>query len=254
MDAILKLENIKKTYRTKEINYFVLKGISFNVKKGEFVSIMGPSGSGKTTLLNIISGFIPADEGKVLLGDKDLLKANKDLLAELRQSEMGFVFQDFMLIDALTTSENIMLPQIIINKKKEEIAEKTNYLIKMLGIEDIADKYPNEISGGQKQRIAIARALANNPKIILADEPTGNLDSKSAQSVLEAFFIIRKEIRATIVMVTHDAVSASYSDRIIALKDGKVVEELQKKDNQRNYLDQIFSFLGKVNGVSNELK
>ncbi|RDY29319.1 ABC transporter ATP-binding protein [Lachnotalea glycerini] len=251
---MLKLENIKKTYRTKEINYFVLKGISFNVKKGEFVSIMGPSGSGKTTLLNIISGFIPADEGKVLLGDKDLLKANKDLLAELRQSEMGFVFQDFMLIDALTTSENIMLPQIIINKKKEEIAEKTNYLIKMLGIEDIADKYPNEISGGQKQRIAIARALANNPKIILADEPTGNLDSKSAQSVLEAFFIIRKEIRATIVMVTHDAVSASYSDRIIALKDGKVVEELQKKDNQRNYLDQIFSFLGKVNGVSNELK
>lgn len=254
MNSILELEDVKKSYKTKEIQYPVLKGISFCVRAGEFVSIMGPSGSGKTTLLNIISGFTPADEGKVLLGGKDLLKANKELLAKIRQSDMGFVFQDFMLIDALTVRENIMLPQIIINKDQKEITEKNNNLIKILDIEHIADKYPNEISGGQKQRTAIARALANNPKLILADEPTGNLDSKSAQNVLEAFFTIQKEMGTTIVMVTHDAVSASYSDRIIAIRDGYVVEELRKKDNRKNYLDQIFSFLGKVNGVRNELK
>lgn len=247
MEPILKVENLIKTYHTKNIDYPVLKGIHLQIHKGEFVSIMGPSGSGKTTLLNVISGFLPAEAGKITLGNRNLLTADKDELADLRQKEMGFIFQDFMLIDGLTARENIMLPQIILKKEERQICEKTQELIRKLGIEKIADKYPCEISGGQKQRIAIARALANEPKILLADEPTGNLDSKSAQSVLEAFFTVREELGATIVMVTHDAVSASYSDRIIALRDGMIVEELPKQADRRQYLNQIFRFMGKVN-------
>lgn len=252
MESVLKVENLVKTYHTKNLDYPVLKGIEMNIHRGEFVSIMGPSGSGKTTLLNVISGFLFADKGKIILGDRNLLAADKDELADLRQKEMGFIFQDFMLIDGLTASENIMLPQIILKKEEKQIYQKTQELIHKLGIEKIAEKYPCEISGGQKQRIAIARALANEPKILLADEPTGNLDSKSAQSVLEAFFTVRDELGATIVMVTHDAVSASYSDRIIALKDGIIVSELPKMADRRKYLDQILSFMGKVNGGYDE--
>ncbi len=245
---MLEIKEISKIYHTKGTDYPVLKGITSTISDGEFVAVMGPSGSGKTTLLNVISGFISADGGKILLDGKDILTGEKNELAEIRQHKLGFVFQDFMLLNGLTIRENIFLPQIIAGKAKSKMEHNTQRLLSIFGIEEIAEKYPAEVSGGQKQRASIARALSNNPSIILADEPTGNLDSKSSAAVIEAFLNAKEKIGATIFMVTHDAFSASYADRVIALKDGIVFGELVRHGQPKDFLDELLDFTRKVNG------
>ena len=245
---MLQIEKVSKTYHSKGIDYPVLKEISATIHDGEFVAIMGPSGSGKTTLLNVISGFISADGGKVILDGQDILTGEENELAEIRQHKLGFVFQDFMLLNGLTIRENIFLPQIIAGKPKSQMEQNTHNLLAVFGIEEIAEKYPAEVSGGQKQRASIARALSNNPSIILADEPTGNLDSKSSTAVIEAFLNAKEKIGATIFMVTHDAFAASYADKVIALKDGVVFGELVRHGQPRDFLDELLDFTRKVNG------
>ena len=245
---MLQIEKVSKTYHSKGIDYPVLKEITATIHDGEFVAIMGPSGSGKTTLLNVISGFISADGGKVILDGQDILTGEENELAEIRQHKLGFVFQDFMLLNGLTIRENMFLPQIIGGKPKSQMEQNTHALLEVIGIEEIAEKYPAEVSWGQKQRASIARALSNNPSIILADEPTGNLDSKSSTAVIEAFLNAKEKIGATIFMVTHDAFAASYADKVIALKDGIVFGELVRHGQPRDFLDELLDFTRKVNG------
>ena len=245
---MLQIEKVSKTYHSKGIDYPVLKEITATIHDGEFVAIMGPSGSGKTTLLNVISGFISADGGKVILDGQDILTGEENELAEIRQHKLGFVFQDFMLLNGLTIRENIFLPQIIAGKQKDYMEQNTQTLLEIFGIEEIAEKYPAEVSGGQKQRASIARALSNNPSIILADEPTGNLDSKSGTAVIEAFLNAKEKMEATIFMVTHDAFAASYADKVIALKDGIVFGELVRRGRPKDFLDELLDFTRKVNG------
>ena len=245
---MLQIEKVSKTYRSKGIDYPVLKEITATIRDGEFVAVMGPSGSGKTTLLNVISGFISADGGKVILDGQDILTGEEDDLAEIRQHKLGFVFQDFMLLNGLTIRENIFLPQIIAGKQKSTMEQNTKKLLSVFGIEEIAEKYPAEVSGGQKQRASIARALSNDPSIILADEPTGNLDSKSSTAVIEAFLNAKEKMGATIFMVTHDAFAASYADKVIALKDGIVFGELVRCGQPKDFLDELLDFTRKVNG------
>lgn len=245
---MLQIEKVSKTYHSKGIDYPVLKEITATIHDGEFVAIMGPSGSGKTTLLNVISGFISADGGKVILDGQDILIGEEDNLAEIRQHKLGFVFQDFMLLNGLTIRENIFLPQIIAGKQKSKMEQNTQKLLSVFGIEEIAEKYPAEVSGGQKQRASIARALSNNPSIILADEPTGNLDSKSSTAVIEAFLNAKGKMGATIFMVTHDAFAASYADKVIALKDGIVFGELVRHGQPKDFLNELLDFTRKVNG------
>lgn len=249
---ILQIENLSKTYKSKSGEHVALDNISVSIKKGEFVAVMGPSGSGKTTFLNCISGFIKETEGKVLLDSDDILNTDEEKIATIRQNKLGFVFQDFMLVDGLTVRENVYLPQIIAEKNIAEMEKRTDMLLNTFGIKDIDNKYSNEISGGQKQRVAVARALSNKPSIILADEPTGNLDSKSGLAVIEAFISAKKNLDATILMVTHDAVAASYSDRIIALKDGKIVTELIRKGTSEEFLNEILTFIKSINGSNYE--
>lgn len=245
---MLQIEKVSKIYHSKGADYPVLREIAATIHDGEFVAIMGPSGSGKTTLLNVISGFISADGGKVILDGQDILTSEENELAEIRQHKLGFVFQDFMLLNGLTIRENIFLPQIIAEKKKSQMEQNTQSLLAVFGIEEIAEKYPAEVSGGQKQRASIARALSNNPSIILADEPTGNLDSKSSTAVIEAFLNAKEKMGATIFMVTHDAFAASYADKVIALKDGIVFDELVRRGHPKDFLDELLDFTRKVNG------
>ncbi|MGL4656216.1 MAG: ABC transporter ATP-binding protein [Sarcina sp.] len=252
---MLEIKNLKKFYETKNGKYVALDNVSFKVNKGEFIAVMGPSGSGKTTLLNCISGFIGSNSGEILLGKQNLLNVDEDTLAEIRQNKLGFVFQDFMLINGLTVKENVFLPQIIANKEIAAMESKTDKLLGAFGISEIKEKYPNEISGGQKQRVAVARALSNEPLILLADEPTGNLDSKSSVSVIESFIDAKRDLGATIFMVTHDAFAASYSDKVIALKDGKIAKELVKGEgSSREFLDRILTFMKGINGDGYDAK
>ena len=245
---MLEIKEVTKTYNSKGISYPVLKGVTATIPDGSFVAVMGPSGSGKTTLLNCLSGFISADSGKVLLDGQDILTGNETALAEIRQHKLGFVFQDFMLLNGLTIQENIFLPQIIAGKSQKKMESTTSNLLSMFHIEDIAKKYPAEVSGGQKQRASIARALSNNPSIILADEPTGNLDTKSSAAVIGAFLDAKEKIGATIFMVTHDAFAASYADKVIALRDGIIFGELLRRGQPKEFLDELLDFTRKVNG------
>lgn len=245
---MLEIKEVTKTYNSKGISYPVLKGVTATIPDGSFVAVMGPSGSGKTTLLNCLSGFLTADSGKVLLDGQDILTGNETALAEIRQHKLGFVFQDFMLLNGLTIQENIFLPQIIAGKSQKKMEKNTDNLLSMFHIEDIAKKYPAEVSGGQKQRASIARALSNNPSIILADEPTGNLDTKSSAAVIGAFLDAKEKIGATIFMVTHDAFAASYADKVIALRDGIVFGELLRRGQPKEFLDELLDFTRKVNG------
>lgn len=245
---MLEVKNIVKAYHVKGMDYPVLKGVSLTIPEGSFTAVMGPSGSGKTTLLNVMSGFLPADEGEVCLDDCNILTDNEEKIADVRQHKIGFVFQDFMLLNGLTIKENVFLPQIISKKEMKDMEEYTETLLSLFGIDQIKDKYPSEVSGGQKQRASIARALSNHPSVILADEPTGNLDSKSSAAVIEAFLNAKEKMGATILMVTHDAFAASYADKVIALKDGTVFGELERKGNPKEFLDELLDFTRKVNG------
>lgn len=245
---MLKVEHLYKSYQTGKEKYEVLKDVSFEVEEGEFVAVMGPSGSGKTTLLNCISCFIPFDGGTIRLGDAELSKLNENEIAKVRNDKLGFVFQDFMLLDGLTVFENVCVPKSIRKEPYEKMEKKADKLLGMFGIRDIAGKYPAEISGGQKQRTAVARALMNDPLLILADEPTGNLDSRSSEAVIRAFLDAQKKLNATTFMVTHDSFSASYCDRVIVMRDGSIYREMQNKGDRRSFMEELLGVLRDLNG------
>lgn len=245
---MLKVKHLSKSYSSGDQIYPVLKDVSLEVGKGEFVAVMGPSGSGKTTLLNCISCFIPHEEGRILLADKDISHLKEKQLSKVRNRQMGFVFQDFMLLDGLSIFENICLPQIIARRPVVQMEEKAKNICRLFGIEKIMEKYPAEVSGGEKQRTAVARALMNNPYVILADEPTGNLDSKSCKAVIDAFLQAKKEMGATIFMVTHDSFAASFCDRVIVLKDGQVYGELRRKGTRRQFMDVLLDTIRTLGG------
>lgn len=249
---MLQVKHVSKSYKTGNQVYPVLKDISLGVKKGEFVAVMGPSGSGKTTLLNSISCFIPHDGGEILLNNQNISKLKEDQLAEVRNKKMGFVFQDFMLLDGLSVFENICLPQIIDQRPIRQMETKAKNICELFGIEKIMDKYPAEISGGEKQRTAVARALMNNPYIILADEPTGNLDSKSCKAVIDAFLQAKAEMNATVFMVTHDSFAASFCDRVVVLKDGQVYDELTRTGNRRDFMNTLLDTIRELGGDTDD--
>lgn len=238
---MLTVENLQKSYQVGSNTYEVLKGISLAVKKGEFVGVMGPSGSGKTTLLNCISCYIPADSGSIRLGETDLAALDEDALAQVRNQDLGFVFQDFMLLDGLSVRDNIMIPRIISGNTDGGMEETADSLCDTFGIGHIKEKFPAEISGGEKQRTAVARALINHPLLILADEPTGNLDSKSSSAVIHTFLQARDTLGATIFMVTHDSFAASFCDKVIMLKDGFVWRTLErtKQRGRTDFQDEL---------------
>lgn len=221
---MLYVKNLHKSYQVGKNKYEVLKGIDFHVGKGEFVAVMGPSGSGKTTLLNCISCYIPFDQGEITIGGARLAGQSESELAKLRNTQIGFVFQDFMLLDGLTIRENILVPRIIQGEVSREAQELADKLTGLFGISHIVNKYPAEISGGEKQRAAVARSLINNPLIILADEPTGNLDSGSTKEIMEILKELHGEGR-TVILITHDNEIAARARRIIRIMDGHIVED-----------------------------
>lgn len=246
---MLEVKNLYKSYETAKTRYPVLKGISFHVKKGEFTAVMGASGSGKSTLLNCISCYIPYDKGDILLGEQDLGALDREELAKIRNEKLGFVFQDFMLLDGLTVRENILIPRIIREKADKEAEEYADRLMELFGIFHIKDKYPADISGGERQRAAVARSLINDPLLILADEPTGNLDSKSSRIVIEAFETAKQEMHSTILMVTHDSFSASFCDRVILLKDGVIYKQLERTGSQNSFQGYLLDTLKEMNSA-----
>ncbi|MGX9757781.1 ABC transporter ATP-binding protein [Clostridioides difficile] len=245
---ILSIKNISKIYHGK-IPYKALDRINLNIEKGEFVAIMGPSGSGKSTLLNIISTVDKQSEGQVILNGQDISKLEGEKLAEFRRKQLGFVFQNFNLIDTLTVGENIMLPLTLDGKNVKKMNKETKNISEFLGIDKILERRTYEISGGQAQRCAIARAIINKPSLLLADEPTGNLDSKSTDDVLELFTKINKEQNVTTLMVTHEAYSASHSDRVVFIKDGCIYTEIKKSGTNSSFYNKILFVMSQIGGV-----
>ena len=232
-EKVLEVKNIEKYYGNKSNLTKAIDNISFTIEKGEFVGIMGASGSGKTTLLNCISTIDRVTAGKIIINNQDITRLKGNNLNKFRREELGFIFQDFNLLDTLTAYENIALALTIQKVKPKEIEERVQEIAKKLEITDILNKYPYQISGGQKQRVASARAIITNPKLVLADEPTGALDSKSARQLLESFENLNQKLSATILMVTHDSFTASYASRILFIKDGKIFNELIKGESTR---------------------
>ncbi|WP_028559137.1 ABC transporter ATP-binding protein [Paenibacillus pinihumi] len=248
MEPILKVENVEKYYGKKGTISKAVDNISFEVEKGDFIGVMGPSGSGKTTLLNCISTIDHVSTGSIVINGKDITRMKADALDAFRREELGFIFQDFNLLDTLTAYENIAVALTIQKRKLAEIKTLVETVAKKLEITGVLNKFPYEMSGGQKQRVAAARAIITEPSLILADEPTGALDSKSARMLLESFEKLNKEMRATILMVTHDAFTASYAERILFIKDGKIFNELLRGENSRkdffNRIMEVVTLLG----------
>lgn len=247
MENILKVERIEKYYGSRSSLTKAIDNLSFEVEKGEFVAIMGASGSGKTTLLNVISTIDRVTSGHIYVGGEDITKLKGNQLNKFRREELGFIFQDFNLLDTLTAYENIALALSIQNVSGADIDRKIKKVAEELDIKEVLKKYPYQMSGGQKQRVASARAIVTDPKLILADEPTGALDSKSSKMLLEKLAFLDKQ-GATILMVTHDAFSASYARRVIFIKDGKIFKELYKGSDSRkeffNKIIEVVTFLG----------
>lgn len=227
----VEVKNLKKVYETNrgKNQYLALRDVSFTVDRGDYVAIMGESGSGKTTLLNILAGLDNSTSGSVFINGKEISKMADSELAKYRSQSLGFIFQDFNLLDILTVRDNIYLPIVLNKQKKSIMKEKTAGLVKKLGIEGLVDKYPYEISGGQKQRTAIARAMVIEPEILLADEPTGALDSKAANNILALFGMLNEEGQ-TILMVTHSVKAASRAKRVLFIKDGELNHEIKRRN------------------------
>ena len=238
--AILECKNIKKTYKTKNIITEALKGVNFSVEKGEFISIMGESGAGKTTLLNIIATLDRATSGVLSLNGKDISTLKSGEIARFRRKELGFVFQDFNLLDQFSNRDNIYLPLVLSEENLSLMEDRLNEIKDRLGISELLDKYPYEISGGQKQRIAIARAIITKPSLLLADEPTGALDSTSSETILNLFRQVN-EHGQTVLVVTHSLRAASYAKRVLFIKDGIVFHEIYRGENeaQGDFMERI---------------
>ena len=254
MENILEVKNVEKYYGSKSNLTKAVDNISFNVKPKEFVGIMGASGSGKTTLLNCISTIDKVTTGHIIINGNDITKLKGNKLNKFRREELGFIFQDFNLLDTLTAYENIALALTIQKVNAHEIDKRVKEIANKLDISNILSKYPYQLSGGQKQRVASARAIITNPQLVLADEPTGDLDSKSAKRLLETFTTLNEKLGATILMVTHDAFTASYADRIIFIKDGKIFNELIKgNDTRKQFFEKIIEVQTLLGGELNDV-
>ncbi|MDR1496516.1 MAG: ABC transporter ATP-binding protein [Clostridiales Family XIII bacterium] len=246
---ILRTENVEKYYGGRGSLTKALDGISFEVNAGEFVGIMGASGSGKTTLLNCISTIDTVTAGQILIGDRDITSMSRNSLAKFRRNELGFIFQDFNLLDTLTAYENIALALTIMKRPPREINVRVREVAEVLGITEVLMKYPYQMSGGQRQRVASARAIVTNPSLVLADEPTGALDSRSARALLESLRTLVRERNATILMVTHDAFSASYCDRILFIRDGRLFNQLARgPETRKQFFDLIIDVISLLGG------
>ncbi|MEC0204733.1 ABC transporter ATP-binding protein [Paenibacillus lautus] len=249
MTTILQAKHIEKTFGIQGNQYTALQDINIEIQEGEFVGIMGPSGAGKSTLLNIFSTIDTPSAGDITIAGQHIVSMNEEQLSDFRRNQLGFIFQDYNLLDTLTVKENILLPLALSRVPAAEIEKRVNEIADTFGIRDILDKYPYHISGGQKQRTAASRAIVANPSLILADEPTGALDSKSAASLLQSLKKLNEIERATIMMVTHDAYAASYCKRVIFIKDGQLYQELHREDQLRKvFFDQILEVLAALGG------
>ena len=249
MKDAIRICDVEKYYGNENHVTKAVDRVSFSVKNGEFIGVMGPSGSGKTTLLNLLSTIDHVTAGHIYYGETDITELEEDQLSEFRKKNLGFVFQEYNLLDTLTLEENIMLVMTMQRSSKKAIRTRCNELLHLLGIEVVKDQYPYQVSGGQKQRCACARAIANHPLLLLADEPTGALDSQAAQTLLETFENLNQQMQTTIFMVTHDAFSASYCDRILFLKDGKIFHELLRGNKERrDFLNAILDVLALTGG------
>ncbi|MDF2924568.1 MAG: bacitracin transporter ATP-binding protein [Paenibacillaceae bacterium] len=247
---ILRANKIGKTYGNKFNKQEVLKGIDLQVDKGEFVGIMGASGSGKTTLLNVLSSIDRVSQGSIEIEGQEFTRMKEKQLAEFRKRHLGFIFQDYNLLDTLTVKENVLLPLSITDISRSQAHQKFEQVASELGICELRDKYPAEISGGQKQRTSAARAFVHDPSIIFADEPTGALDSKSASDLLNKLADMNVKRQATIVMVTHDPVAASYCSRVVFIKDGQIYTQLNKGDESRQaFFNDVIKTQGVLGGV-----
>lgn len=248
MQRVLKVENLQKYFKNKGSLTKAVNNISFEVKEGEYIGIMGASGSGKSTLLNCISTIDSPTSGKIIISGKDITIMDEDELCDFRREQLGFIFQEFNLLDTLNAHDNIALALAITGESPDNIEKKIKKVASELDITDILYKFVYEMSGGQKQRVACARAIITNPSLILADEPTGALDSNSARMLLENFEILNKKMNSTILMVTHDAFTASYCNRILFIKDGKIFNELIRGNDSRKYffkrIIDVVSLLG----------
>uniref|UniRef100_UPI003FD8E717 ABC transporter ATP-binding protein n=1 Tax=Ruminococcus bromii TaxID=40518 RepID=UPI003FD8E717 len=252
MKNILKVEHLEKYYGNKGNITRAIDDISFDVAEGEYIGIMGASGSGKTTLLNCISTIDSATAGHIYLEGEDLTTLKSSQLERFRREKLGFIFQDFNLLDTLTGFENIALALTIMKVPAKEIGQRVQKVAELLNITDVLSKHPYQMSGGQRQRVASARAIVTNPSMILADEPTGALDSKSARMLLESFRKLNDEIQATILMVTHDAFTASYCKRILFIKDGKLFNELIRgTESRKEFFDRIMEVIALLGGDLN---
>lgn len=250
---MLKTINLKKDIKNNKNTFKILKDINLEVKEGEFLSVMGPSGAGKTTLLNILSTVDKPTSGNVYYENKDISKMNNKELSKFRRDNIGFIFQDYNLLDSMSVEDNIALPLVIGNEKQSKIKEEVVRLAKFFGIEAHLKKYPYELSGGQKQRAAAARALITSPKIIFADEPTGALDSKSSSELLNCLKDMNEKFNVTVIMVTHDPFSASYSKKVIFMKDGKLNTRIDSSGNRKEFYNSIMNLLTSMGGEVNEL-
>jgi putative ABC transport system ATP-binding protein len=254
-NRILRAENIVKIYGTGSNQTEALRGIGFDVLEGEFLGIMGASGSGKTTLLNCIATMIKPSSGKISLNDKDISTFKDAELADYRGREIGFLFQEFELLDNLTARENILLPLSLHNITGKEAASTLHELTESFHIGDVLDKFPSQISGGQKQRVTAARALISKPSIVLADEPTGALDSKNSKTLMKMLSSINRAQGTTILMVTHDAAAASYCSRILFIQDGRLFHELRKASSETldNFYARIVTVMAQIGGGSSNV-
>lgn len=249
LKTVLEAKHLSKVYGTKDNLYTALESIDLQVKEGEFVGIMGPSGAGKSTLLNILSTIDTPTGGDILIDGQSIVNMKEEELALFRRNHLGFVFQDYNLLDSLTVRENIALPLALAKVKATEIDKRVDTIAKKFGIEQILEKYPYQISGGQKQRTASSRAIVSEPSLIFGDEPTGALDSKSATDLLESFKQLNEQDKATILLVTHDAFAASYCQRVLFIKDGRIYKELHKEElSRKEFFNLILEVLSNIGG------
>ena len=253
-NVLLSVRDVRKVYGSREAVTRALDDVSFDIREGEFVGVMGPSGSGKSTLLNCISTIDTVTSGNIILNGLDITQLRSRQLSKFRRDDLGFIFQDANLLDTLTGFENIALALTIKGEKADAVRAKVDSTANMLGVTDVLQKYPRQMSGGQRQRVAAARAIVADPKLVLADEPTGALDSRNAAVLLETLEVLNAKLHATIMMVTHDAVAASYADRILFIKDGKLFNELRRGDSSRTDFYQrileVQAFLSGKQGAS----